>query len=212
MRKLLLVVGALLLGVGPAVAQTSTTYPPSTSSSSTSTTSADEVVTIDHGALTEGETVTFRSCGFDEEPAVFMNDALVHESDELDAAGCATQVGTLVEDGDPETGLGVRMLAAVGVPMELAQSGNTPIIQIDGQRFVVKGEGDGTNVLQNIGFSPDGSERFVRHTFTVREGRDRGGALARTGATIVRWSLPGIALLGVGSLLVLAARRRSATR
>ena len=41
-------------------------------------------------------------------------------------------------------------------------------------------------------------------------GRGRGG-LARTGAEVVRWGLPGVALVGVGALMVLAARRRNAT-
>ena len=221
MRKLLLVAGALLLSAGPAVAQTtSTTYPPPTSStSSTSTTGATtttaptttttgpgtEVVTRSLGELNEGDTRTVRSCGFDDDVAVFFNEQLVDASDEIDGEGCAEQTLRIVEDGQP--GFGPRPLAAVGTGgLELAQA-LTPVVEIDGKRFVARA---GQNVLQNIGFDADGNERFVRTLFTLGDGTGGGGALARTGATIVRWSLPGAALLGVGALLVLAARRRHA--
>lgn len=203
MRKLLLVAGALLLSASPAVAQTSTTYPPPTTST---TGPGTEVVTRSLGELNEGDVRTIRSCGFDEDPSVFFNESLVDEEDEIDAEGCAEQVLRIIEDG--QAGFAPPALAAVGAGrLELAQT-ITPIVEIDGKRFVARATGQ--NVLQNIGFDADGNERFVRTLFTLGDGTGGGGALARTGATVVRWSLPGAALLGVGALLVLAARRRSA--
>lgn len=204
MRKLLLVAGALLLSAGPAVAQTSTTYPPPTTS--TTAGPGTEVVTRSLGELNEGDVRTIRSCGFAEDTSVFFNESLVDEQDEIDAEGCAEQVLRIVEDG--QAGFAPRALAAVGAGgLELAQS-LTPIVEIDGKRFVARAPGQ--NVLQNIGFDADGNERFVRTLFTLGDPGSGGGALARTGATVVRWSLPGAALLGVGALLVLAARRRHA--
>lgn len=241
MRKLLLITGALLLSVGPAVAQTSTTdYPPTTGSSTTagptsttgatsttgptsstiapgsttSTTAAGpRIVTIQHGKLAEGSTQTFESCSFSEDPSVFFNTSLVDDSDEIDAAGCAKQTVRVIEDGEPDgSALGRPAVAAIGVPLQLAQANPTPVVEIDGQRFAARGDGR-DNVLQNVGFGRDGRELIVRHIFSLGEPGEGGrrGALARTGATIVRWSLPGAALVGVGALLVLAARRRRAT-
>lgn len=209
MRKLLIAAGALLMAASPALAQTPTSYPPPDPGGE------DEVVTINHGRLTEGQTITFRSCGFGEDPAVFFNTSLVDESDEIDGAGCAEQVLTVIEDGEPDAALGGPTLAAIRAPIQLAQAGETPVVEIEGQRFAARGNGR-QNVVQNIGISRDGDDRFVRHLFTLGQGGDAGrgrgrGALARTGATVVRWGLPGVALLGVGGLLVLAARRRNAT-
>ncbi len=213
MRKLLLVVGALLLGASPALAQTSTTYPPATTST-TAPSGQDEVVTQSLGVLREGDVRTVRSCGFERnsDVIVFFNESLVDESDEVDSAGCAEQILRIIEDG---IAFAPRSLAAVGAgSLDLAQTGTstTPVVEIDGKRFTARANAQ--NVIQNIGFSPDGDERFVRTLFSIGGGtsRGRGGALARTGATAVRWGLPGTALVGVGALLVLAAKRRNATR
>lgn len=230
MRKLLVATGVLLLCAGPAVAQTSTTdYPPSTSSTSTSaptttsgptttigpgtttsTTAGPRIITIDEGKLEEGQRKILESCGFGQDPTVFFNSSLVDNADEIDANGCARQAVTIIEDGEPDnTALGRPALAAIGAPVHLAQARPTPIVDIDGQRFAARGNGR-ENVLQNVGFGRDGRELIVRHLFTIGEPDGGRGALARTGATIVRWGLPGAALLGVGALLVLAARRRRA--
>lgn len=225
MRKLLVATGVLLLCAGPAVAQETTTtdYPPSTSSTSTSgptttigpgtttsTTAGPRIITINEGQLEEGQRKIFESCGFGQDPSVVFNSSLVDNADEIDANGCARQTVTIIEDGEPDrSALGRPGLAAIGAPIHLAQASPTPIVDIDGQRFAARGNGR-ENVLQNVGFGRDGRELIVRHLFTLGEPDDGRGALARTGATIVRWGLPGAALLGVGALLVLAARRRRA--
>ena len=65
------------------------------------------------------------------------------------------------------------------------------------------------NVLSVTGTATGGGSRTVTTSFAIA--CPDGGALPRTGAMILRWSLGAGALLAVGALFVLAGRRRNTT-
>ena len=171
------------------------------SGTTSSTDAARTTETQNFGTKNQGDTFTIESCGFSDGVALQFNGTSIGD-DTLNPAGCATQTVTIVEDG---VAAGTARLAAAG--LQLAQT--TPRVSIDGRVFAAR---SGSNNLAVFGTGTNGAERTVNNLFTIAGGAGGGGgALPRTGAMILRWSLAALALLAVGTLLVLADRRRKVT-
>lgn len=180
----------LAVGIGAAAAQSDTTVPPQTT-----TTGGPTSQTIPHGTANP---FVAESCGFSDGVALQLNGSDAG-SDTVGTDGCTRQNVSWTNGG---TAAGSARFAVVGV--ELAQTG-TPKVTIDGRTYngVI-----GNNTLAVFGVGTNGANRTVFHTFTITSASGGGGALPRTGAMILRWSLAALALLAVGGLLVLADRRR----
>ena len=178
----------IVLGMSAAVAQSDTTVPPATT-----TTGAPTSQTISHGSTNP---FVAESCGFSDGVTLQLNGNAAG-TDTVDSDGCSRQNVSWTNG----TAAGAPVLAAAGV--QLAQTG-TPKVTIDGRVYngVV-----GTNTLSVFGIGTNGANRTVTHTFTI-SGAAGSGGLPRTGALILRWSLAALALMAVGTLLVLADRRR----
>jgi hypothetical protein len=153
------------------------------------------------GTFKEGDTFTAVSCGFAEGVALEFNtnDA---GSDTLGADGCARQTVKIIEDG---VALSTPVFAAAGLQL----AAPTPQVSVDGKIFEAK---QGRNDLTDFGVSasPLNPDREVHNLFDIAKpsGAVGGNGLPRTGAMILRWSLVALALVAVGTLLVLADRRR----
>ena len=209
---LLIVVVFALLGSAPAHAQTTTTEYPGTTTPPQPTQR-----TIDLGSLSEDERGVAEDCLF--APGATINVVLNGTplgTATADQNGCVRVTITILSDG---TAMGTITFAAAG--LQAAQS--TPRARITVNELTrdanvqVRG-----NVLRLTGQGSNGAPRTVTILFDVgrpdgaagaagaaRGGAAGGGALSRTGGMILRWSLAGVALAGIGALLVVADRRRS---
>lgn len=209
MRKFLIATGAAVVALFalsmPVGAQTGPTAQQCADNPGYPGCPAPEVVFQFLGTFREGDTFTAVSCGFADGVALEFNtnDA---GTDTLGADGCARQTVRIVEDG---VALSAPVFAAAGLQL----AAPTPQVSVDGKIFEAK---QGRNDLTNFGISasPLNPTREVHNLFDIA-GPSGGGAvggsgLPRTGAMILRWSLVALALVAVGTLLVLADRRRKA--
>src|SRR4051812_26552568 len=163
MRKILMTAALLAFLALPiaARAQTTTTdYSGATSSTSAAPTS----VTQNQGSHAQGDTFTVESCGFSDGVALQFNgnDA---GSDTLNAAGCASESVTILEDG---AALGTARFAAVGLQL----AAPTPQISIDGKVFTAKA---GSNTLAVFGVGTNGADRTVNNIITIAGSTSSGG-------------------------------------
>lgn len=188
-------------GATPALAQTTTAPPyPGTP---TTVSSAPSSQTIDLGSKPLGSAQDVTECNFAPGTAitVVVNGTALSTHPTADVQGCVVLhievLPTLVALGRSP----VRMLAATG----LAAVANNVQVRVDGELVTVGPPGSVVTVVSS-GTGINGSARSVSVRFTVVASS---GGLIRTGAAIVKWAVLGVLLLGVGALLVLAARRRS---
>jgi hypothetical protein len=201
MRKFLLLAAtaALALGLGPSVAGAQTcspgdpSYPGCLNQTDTSTQS--------YGTKGPGDTFTVTSCGFSDGVSLQLNGNGAG-SDTL-SNGCASETVTIVSGG---SALGTARFAAAGLQL----AATAPQVSIDGRTYTARA---GSNTLAVFGIATDGRDKVVNNTFVIVGSTSSGGngALPRTGAMILRWSLAALALMAVGTLLVLADRRRKVT-
>ena len=217
MRKLLLLIVVVfaLLGSAPAHAQTTTTEYPGTTTPPQATTR-----TIDLGTLAPGERASAEDCLFAPGTTitVVLNGAPIGTTT-ADQNGC---VRVTVENINGGTiSLGRPAFAVAGLQVAQAGTDRVRITVNDLSREVNARRGE--NLLTLSGTGSNGAPRLVRIFFTLpgpadaaadrgaagRAAGGGGGALSRTGGMIMRWSLAGVALAGIGALLVVADRRRS---
>jgi hypothetical protein len=202
MRKILMTAALLTFLVLPvaANAQTTTTdYSGSTSGNSQ---------TVPHGTLTGTQTFTYcpsgGSPGFVDGADPDANLGLNGTSAGTDVvappgSGCISQTVTL---SSPGSALGGARFAAAGLRL----AATPPQVTIDGRTYNAQ---FGANTLSVQGDSTAGGTLTVNHTFNIAGApAGTGGALPRTGAMILRWTLAALALVTVGALLVFADRRR----
>ncbi|MBA3653324.1 MAG: hypothetical protein H0W70_03935 [Actinobacteria bacterium] len=208
MKRLLIVLAAVFAatgatGIGAAHAQTTTTAP--CGSGTPNACGFDRQ--SDLGNKTEGETFNTNSnCGFEpgSSAARSFNGAAL-DNKNADASGCvATQI-TVLSDG---VALARPLFAAIG----LAQANGVPQVRIDGRTLTANQLGvRNALVVQGRVPGPAANPGKWTNYFTIVGPAGKavsGGALSRTGAMIVRWSLLGAALVAIGALFVLASRRR----
>jgi hypothetical protein len=201
MRKILLAVALVAFFALPtavAQAQTTSTTCPGYPGCTTTTAAGPTSQTQQLGDHQQGDTFIIESCGFSQGVTLQLNGNGAGD-DTLNSAGCAQETVTIVEDG---VGLGAARFAAAGLHV----AAPTPQVRIDGRLYTAKA---GSNDLTVFGIGTNGANRTVHNLFNIA-GRTGGGALPRTGAMILRWSLAALALMAVGTLLVLADRRRKA--
>jgi hypothetical protein len=208
MRKILMTAALLAFLAIPATAgaQTATT---DYSGATSTTAAADRVITVPHGTLGTGA-VTFEYCpsgtnpGFVDGPDPDANLTLNGNAAGTDVvsppgSGCISQVVQLVSPG---SALGGARFAAAGLQL----AATAPQVSIDGRVYNAQ---FGTNSLAVFGQGTQGGNLTVIHTFQIATPAGTGtGALPRTGAMILRWTLAALALVAVGALLVFADRRR----
>ncbi|MDP9388213.1 MAG: hypothetical protein M3Q48_09975 [Actinomycetota bacterium] len=148
----------------------------------TSTTAAVSTATQVAGTLAVGQTTTITSCPFRPGPVNLAVNAQPAGTDTAEADGCARTTVAV---------LGVNLVRVEGTQVAARCGDNT---------LAVTGPGAAT------------ATRTVNTVFGIdcpaAPAATAGGALPRTGAMILRWSLAGAALLAVGWLIVLADRRR----
>jgi hypothetical protein len=198
MRKTLTLVASLTLllvtGTGMALAQ-DTTVPPATT-----TTAASSAQTIDAGTIAPGTTKTVSACGYAAGSTVNVTaNGAPWGSTPADSAGCVS-VTIAVGTG---TGLGTHRIAAAGLELAAARSFT---VTIGGVSKTFGGNAQNNTVVLS-GAGSNGATRTVTFVFDINSASG-GSALARTGGMILRWSLAAVALMAVGTLLVLADRRR----
>lgn len=203
---LLLTAGALAISGQTALAQTTTT-PPYPGGGPTTTLAAETSATVNLGARGLGSRFTVSQCGFKEGTAVTF--AVNGESVPGDTADSATCVQETFEIQNGLVALRTagagKMLAVTG----LAQTARNVVVVVNGKAVEVGPLG---SVVTSIarGTGVNGQGRTVTVNFTVLRANqvDGSGGLARTGATILKWSPLGAGLLAVGYMLVLVTRRR----
>jgi hypothetical protein len=201
MRKLILVLCATavaLLAASPAGAQT---YP---TGSTTPTTAGATSGTINAGALGPNGSVSVDVCGFvaGSTVTISLNGSAVTTA-VAGSNGCATITIQVI---NPGAALGRAVFAAAG--LHLAATGST--LKINGVTATGLPPGQ-TNAIAASGVGTNLAPRTVNVSFTVSSTGGTSG-LPRTGLMILRWSLAALALIAVGSLLVLADRRRGRKR
>ena len=177
-------------------------------------------VTESAGAIPDGQSRTVTLCPpflAGSTSNATLNGNVPLGSKVADASGC---ISFTISNPPGGAALARPAIAAIGAPrLMLAQSAATVII--DGRSFPAL---VGGNSITATGIGPDGAPVTATATFTLpapgtggaggtggtggSAGGGGGGGLPRTGAMILRWSLAALALLAVGTLLVLADRRR----
>jgi hypothetical protein len=205
--------GALFVLTNRANAQTTTTdcggsgLPACPSTTTTRALSGFDRVQ-DLGNKREGETFQItNNCDFAGQVVKTINGT----NDGTGTGPCPITTITIVDDGiGNPTALG-RTPGLFGViGLHLAQATRTPQIRVDGVLYNANAL-NVRNALVVQGTATGGLSGRWTNYFTIvpPAGPAAGGnALGRTGAMILRWSLLGGALLAVGALLVMAARRR----
>jgi hypothetical protein len=197
MRKTLTFAASLALlfmaGTGIAMAQ-DTTVPPASS-----TTAAPSSQTTDAGTIPPGTSKAVDACGFAPGSTVHVtaNGATWGDT----TAGSDGCVHATISVGTG-TGLGTRTFAAAGLQLAAARTFTVTIGSVS-KTFAGNAQ---NNTVVFSGTGSNGAARTVTVVFDINA--TSGGGLARTGAMILRWSLAAAALIAVGSLLVLADRRR----
>jgi hypothetical protein len=208
MRKILLTATLLTFLVMPVAANAQTTTSNYSGTTSTTAAVADRTITVPHGALSG--TTTFEYCPSGSNPG-FVDGADPDATLTLNGtsagtdvvappnSGCISVTVSLTSQG---TGLGGARFAAAGLRL----AATPPQVSIDGRTYNAQ---FGANTLSVFGESSFGGNLTVNHTFTIGAApAGTGGALPRTGAMILRWTLAALALVAVGALLVFADRRR----
>ena len=210
MRKFLIATAALVVAVSayaiPARAQEGPTAEQCAEDPGYPGCPAPEVVTIFLGTLVNvGDQVQGSACGFADGVSREFNGTDAGDRP-LDANGCYPVTIRLTRALG--TALGGAGFAVAG--LQLAQA-DAPQVSINGQTFTAR-QGRNDLTIFGVSSSPLNPDREVHLLFDIGRpsGAAAGGTLARTGATILRWSLAAFALLAVGTLLVLADRRRKA--
>jgi hypothetical protein len=207
MRKILMTAALLAFLAIPATANAQTTTT-DYSGATTTTAAGDRTVTVPEGSLTG--TKTFEYCpsgsnpgfvdGADPDANLTLNgNAAGTDVVSPAGSGCISQVVSLV---NPGSALGGARFAAAGLQL----AATAPQVSIDGRVYNAQ---FGSNSLAVFGQGTQGGNLTVIHTFTIATPAGTGsGALPRTGAMILRWTLAALALVAVGALLVFADRRR----
>ena len=207
MRKILMTAALLAFLAIPVTAGAQTTTTDYSGATST-TASGARTVTVPEGTLTGSK--TFEYCpsgsnpgfvdGADPDANLTLNgNAAGTDVVSPPGSGCISQVVTLVNAG---SALSRARFAAAGLQL----AATAPQVSIDGRVYNAQ---FGSNSLAVFGQGTQGGNLTVIHTFTIATPAGTGsGALPRTGAMILRWTLAALALVAVGALLVFADRRR----
>jgi hypothetical protein len=203
---LILAAGALVVGAPTALAQTTTTppYPGGT----TTTQPAETSSSVNLGARGLGSRFTVSLCGFQVNSNVTMqtNNEPV-PGDTADSNTCA-QVTFEIQGGLAQA-LGVQRVGNMLAVTGLAQTRGNVVVVVNGKAVTIGPLGSVVTTVAR-GTGVNGAPRTVTVSFTVLRASqvDGQGGLARTGATILKWSPLGGGLLAVGYMLLLVSRRR----
>lgn len=199
-----------MVGTPAAIAQTTTTTPPYPGGTTTTQPAASSS-TIDLGARGLGSRFTVPMCGYrvGTDVAMQTNNEPV-PGDVADSNTCVQATfeiqGALAQAlGAPRVG---NMLAVTG----LAQARGNVVVVVNGKPVTIGPLGSTvTTVAQGTGVNGEPRTVTVRFRVLRASAVDGQGGLARTGATILKWSPLGGGLLAVGYMLLLVSRRRRAT-
>jgi hypothetical protein len=159
--------------------------------------------------LSEGQSRTEPNCNLQPGSTAVVNvNGAASDPITVNPQGCAPLQFTAVSDGIALGGLRLP-LAAVG--LQLAQN-TAPQIRVGARTFTSRPLGTANLVIvQGPVPGPAGNVGRYNIRPTIigpAAASTQGGALGRTGAMVLRWSLLGGALLAVGVLFVMASRRR----
>lgn len=193
LKPLLGALGVTLAVAAPAAAQTDP-YPGTTSTTTVSATAQAA------GTVAAGQTTVITSCGFRPGPVSVSLNGRGGATDTAEGDGCARTTVTVVS---------VDVIRVEGVRLSTTAPPTRVGVVLPALRLASNHGFCGENTLGVTGPDPAGNPRTVNTLFTVDcPAAPAGGLLPRTGATVLRWSLAGAALLAVGWLIVLADRRR----
>ena len=199
MRRVLIIVGGLLLTLGAipaASAQTGTTaYNGGTSTTLGGPTSG----TVSGPVLQPGQCFNFPING--DIPASIVNLLLNGQAAGTKTVGADGTASITICNTTSASGLGTASFAVVGLHL----AATAPTVTIDGRSYAAQ---VGTNTLTASGTGTNGAPRTITATFTLAAPAGTGGGLVRTGVRIAGFTVVGLAMVAAGLALVGATRRR----